>query len=262
MSEIITIKQLPIIEQQLKAVKEQAEKKVNEALSLACTEETRQSIKDVRADLNKEFKELENSRKSVKKEILKPYNEFESIYKDCITDIYQPADKQLKQKIDEVENTLKDDKKQKVLEFFNEYNNIDFIKFDDIGINITLSASLKSLKDEVKKYIDKINDDLKLIDTQEYKAEILVEYKKCMNVSQAITTVVERHTAIEKEKQSNADKDDVIEDDDDFFNLDTGSLFTGNVIKNEHTIHFTCTNFIYRKLIEYMGSHNIKFTED
>ena len=38
-----------------------------------------------------------------------------------------------------------------------------------------------------------------LIDTQEHKVEILVEYKQHMNVSQAITTVSERHKAIETE---------------------------------------------------------------
>ena len=59
---------------------------------------------------------------------------------------------------------------------------------------------MKSLKEQSKNFIDKIADDLNLIDTQEHKAEILVEYKQSLNVSNAITTVNNRFKAIEEEK--------------------------------------------------------------
>ena len=94
-------------------------------------------------------------------------------------------------------------KKNEVINYFNEYlnlNNIDFVTFEMANINITLSASMKSLKEQAKNFIDKIADDLKLIDTQEHKAEILVEYKQTLNVSKAITTVSDRFKAIEEEK--------------------------------------------------------------
>ena len=60
---------------------------------------------------------------------------------------------------------------------------------------------MKSLKEQAKNFIDKIVDDLNLIDTQEHKAEILVEYKQSLNVSQAITSVTNRFKAIEEEKR-------------------------------------------------------------
>ena len=60
---------------------------------------------------------------------------------------------------------------------------------------------MKSLKEQAKAFIDKVVDDLKLIDTQEHKAEILVEYKQSLNVSTAITTVSNRFKAIEEEKK-------------------------------------------------------------
>ncbi len=80
-------------------------------------------------------------------------------------------------------------------------NNIDFVTYSQARINVTLSASRKSLKEQAKQFIDKIVDDLKLIDTQEHKAEILVEYKQSLNVSQAITSVTNRFKAIEEEKK-------------------------------------------------------------
>ena len=97
-----------------------------------------------------------------------------------MTNIFKPADAQLKDKIDDVENGLKDQKKAEIAAFFDEYReskNIDFITFEDSGINVTLSASKKSLKDQARAFVDRVNDDLMMIDTQNNSAEILVEYK-------------------------------------------------------------------------------------
>ena len=63
-----------------------------------------------------------------------------------------------------------------------------------------MSTSPKSLKEQVRAFIDRIADDLALIETQENKEEILVEYKRTLNCSAAITEVVARHKAIEDEK--------------------------------------------------------------
>ena len=203
-NELIIVKQLPQIEEHLKERSEEIEKKVENAKSLICTEENVKTIKEVRAELNKEFKEVETQRKMVKEQILAPYTKFEEIYKTYISDKYKSADIDLKNKIDTVENELKKQKEQEIKEYFEEYkqaNNIDFITYEQAKINVTLSASKKSLKEQAKQFIDKVVDDLKLIETQEHKAEILVEYKNDLNVSKAIATVTSRYKAIEEEKK-------------------------------------------------------------
>ena len=62
MNEIIRITQLPVIEEQLRSMQEQVEKRTSEAMSLICTEETVQTVKKVRAELSSEFWELESQR--------------------------------------------------------------------------------------------------------------------------------------------------------------------------------------------------------
>ena len=203
-NELIIVKQLPMIEEHLKERSEEIEEKVKNAKSLVCTEENVKTIKEVRAELNKEFKEVETQRKMVKEQILASYTKFEEIYKTYISDKYKSADIDLKNKIDTVENELKNKKEQEIKDYFEEYkkaNDIDFITYEQAKINVTLSASKKSLKEQAKQFIDKIVDDLKLIETQEHKAEILVEYKNDLNVSKAITTVTNRFKAIEEEKK-------------------------------------------------------------
>lgn len=209
MQDLIIIKQLPQIEEHLKELSIEVEQKVENAKSLICTEENVKTIKEVRADLNKEFKEVEKQRKTVKEQVLAPYMQFEEVYKQYISDKYRSADNDLKQKVDSVESELKAKKEQEVKDYFEEYktaNNIDFITYEQARINVTLSASMKSLKEQAKQFIDKIVDDLKLIETQEHKAEILVEYKQTLNVAQAITTVTNRFKAIEEEKKRQEQK--------------------------------------------------------
>lgn len=202
--ELIVVKQLPQIEEHLKELSLDVDKKVENAKNLVCTEENVTTIKQIRASLNKEFKEVEQQRKIVKEQILAPYMQFEEIYKTYISDKYKSADNDLKVKIDSIENELKAKKEQEVKDYFEEYktaNNIVFITYGQARINVTLSASMKSLKEQAKQFIDKIVDDLKLIETQEHKTEILVEYKQTLNVSQAITSVTNRFKAIEEEKK-------------------------------------------------------------
>ena len=201
---LIVIKQLPQIEEHLKDLSTEIDVKVNNAKKLVCTEETVKTVKQVRADLTKDFKNLEEQRKTVKEQILAPYMQFEEIYKTYVSNRYKEADIDLKQKIDSTENELKKQKENEIKDYFEEYktaNNIDFINYEQANINVTLTASKKSLKEQAKKFIDEIVDDLKLIETQECKEEILVEYKQNLNVSKSIQEVANRHKLLEEEKK-------------------------------------------------------------
>lgn len=203
-NEIIVVKQLPVIEQQLAQIKQQVAERVETVTSLVVTEDTVKAVKKARAELGAEFKSWEEKRKEVKKAVITPYEKFEEVYNDCISNSYKTADKLLKQRIDEVENELKAKKAAEVQSYFEEYlasKGIDFVTYAQAGLNITLSASLKSLKEQAKAFIDRIESDLKLIETfTDLKAEILVEYKKSLNVSDAITGVKARAKAVQEEQ--------------------------------------------------------------
>ena len=207
-AELIRVVQLPEIEEHLQSIKVAVTQKVNDALSLVCTEDTVKSVKAVRADLNKDLKDFEERRKAVKKAIMSPYEQFEAVYKECISDTYKKADIELKAKIDSVENELKEAKRTEVEAYFEECSKsvgVDFVKLSDLNLNITLSASVKSLKRQVKEYFDKVIQDLALIATLEHTTEILVEYRKTLDVSDAVLTVQERHKAIAEQEKRNAE---------------------------------------------------------
>jgi hypothetical protein len=213
MNNLIIIEQLPIIKAALEVKSAEIEAKTQDALSMICTEETVKTVKTLRADLNKEFAELEAQRKAVKDAVMKPYDEFEALYKDLISSKFKNADSELKGKISEVENGLKAEKEKEIKAYYDEYAaslHVSSFTYDRAGINVTLTASAKSLKEQCKAFCDKIHDDLLLIGTQQYPAEIAVEYEKSLNASDAIRRVLDRHLAIEEAERKAAEAKQII----------------------------------------------------
>ena len=172
--------------------------------NLVATEDSVKSLKELRAELNKEATEYEAQRKAVKSAILNPYDEFEAIYNLEIKERYTKAITTLKDKIEAFETKVKDEKKANVKRYFDELctaEKIDFVPFETVIPEINLSTTEKKYKDVVRDYITKVVDDLALINTNLFKAEIMVEYKKTLNASKAITTITERK---EKEAEEQA----------------------------------------------------------
>lgn len=203
-NQLIVVKQLPLIEEHLKNVSLEIDKKVKEVKSLVCTEENKQAIKKIRTEMKKEFEEYEIQRKTVKEKVSAPYMKFEEVYKECISEKFKDADKELKNKIDLIENEQKKRLEDEAKRYFEEYTTsekVDFIEYEKMNLKIGVSDNPTKLKKQIKEFIDKITDDLNLIETQEHKAEVLVEYKQTLNVSNAITTVTNRFKAIEEENK-------------------------------------------------------------
>lgn len=201
-NELITIETLPVIRVHLEQLAVEIKEKVSKIEGLVVNEDTVKETKKLRAELDKEFKELESQRFAVKHAIMEKYDEFEKIYNECVKDIYGKADSDLKEKINSVEDKLKLEKEEVLREFakqhFEDRDIENIVKFEDIGLNITLSASMKSLKDKVLEFVDKVDNDLKLIQEEEYGNEILLEYKNTLDFTKAKTRVVERKKELEK----------------------------------------------------------------
>lgn len=215
MNEIAVVEQLPIINEQIKTIGKNLDKRLKELKieKLVCTEETKKDLKKLRADLNNELKEFEKQRKEIKAKVFEPYEKFEEIYITEIKNKYMNADDILRNKITEVECNLKHEKEVEVKRYFDELvesKKIDFVEFHQLNLNITLTASLKSLKEQIDIMISKVEEDLNAINSQDNSDEILVEYKTNLNLSDAITKVTNRHKALEElERKKESTKETV-----------------------------------------------------
>ena len=208
---LITVQQLPVIVyERLESVGQEIDKRIA-ALDLdkqLVTEDTKKAVKDTRAMLNKELKDFEEQRKRIKEQVVAPYEAFEKAYNSFIKVKYEKADGILKVKIDEFDRKLKADKEARIRAYFTELcqaNNIDFLPFERLGLNIRLNDSDKSLKDIVNTNIDNVVKSLEFIesltDPDEYKAEILADYKQTLDVMIAINNAKYRKQQREAELQ-------------------------------------------------------------
>lgn len=209
---LIVVQQLPIITERLHLLAGKIDEQVAAAQSLVCTEETVKEVKKVRTELRNQFKELEDQRKTVKQAVAAPYMEFEATYKDLVTNKFKAADATLEGKIDTVETELKAKKQEEVERYFDEYaasKQLDFLHFSDAHLNITLSATVKSLKEQAAAFVDKVASDMELIETQEFKDEIMVEFKgNGFDGTAAICLVIGRHKQIEAQKEAAAQREE------------------------------------------------------
>ena len=208
---LITVQQLPVIVyERLESVGQEIDKRIA-ALDLdkqLVTEDTKKAVKDTRAMLNKELKDFEEQRKRIKEQVVAPYEAFEKAYNSFIKVKYEKADSILKVKIDEFDKRLKADKEARIRAYFTELcqaNNIDFLPFERLCLNIRLNDSDKSLKDIVNTNIDNVVKSLEFIesltDPDEYKAEILADYKQTLDVMRSINNAKYRKQQREAELQ-------------------------------------------------------------
>lgn len=207
MTELITLTQNPVISYKgIEQVAELVDKRIK-ALAIdkqVATPQTVKSLKEVRATLNKEFKTYEQQRKFVKNAISKPYQEFETKYKELIAIKFQNADNTLKDKVLSVENDLKNEKTARLKSYFDELcesKTIDFLVFENQDLNITLSASEKSLKEKINAIIEKVESDLNTIDVlsedAKFKDEVYIEYKQHRDLNNALKVVQDRRKQAE-----------------------------------------------------------------
>lgn len=269
MTELIKVTQLPVIEEQLRSMKDYVDKTAADAMALVCTEETVQSVKKTRADLSRIFSELEAQRKNVKAAIMAPYNSFEAVYQECVSDAFRKADADLKQKITDVEGTMKRRCEDALREYHSELceaYHIDFVPFERVGIAVSMTDAKakiqppKKLKDHISGFLASVAEAVELITSMDDAEEIMVEYKRCLEMQVAIVTVQERHRRIKAEQEAREAREAVRE-------RETAAIkkveaFAPPVEKEPEVrcrFTVTATKSQLKRLKEYMNMEGIKY---
>lgn len=202
-NDLIVVKQLPVIEDRLDEALTAVQGRLKDAAALVVTDDNYKELKKVRADLNKEFGELETLRKKVKEAVEAPYKRFETGAYKRLADEYKIAISKLDGEIKDVEIGLRSQRQEEISAYFDSYRQslgIDsaLVDLNRSGIKVGLSGSVKSLKDQVRAYLDGVDGDLKMIDTLDDRDEVLAEYRVLLSVTDAVRVVADRRKRIEE----------------------------------------------------------------
>lgn len=210
LNEIIKIQHLPEIFEQLEKVGKFVDEKLKGVTDLKATDANKSNLKDKRTEINNTLSILEDKRKEIKKAIETPYDVFNAKYTKEVKKKLENASKTLTGKINFIEDTQKKAKEQVLRKFFEEYKvskNIDFVDFEQMHLNIILSTTEVKYKNDIVKFLDKVSDELDLINLQSSKEEIMYEYKKTLDLANSIKIVQERKMAIERATEENAKRE-------------------------------------------------------
>lgn len=212
-SSLITVTKLPVIEDELRQLKESWDQKAKDAAALVCTEETVQQLKSIRTEMRKEFDLADSQRKAAKAQYLAPWDAVEATFKECVKDAFVMADTALKNQITTFESILKEACRKKLETHFSELcmmESIDFLSFDQamaLGkVKISLEDAKRNtptkLQDQIAEVVAKIADAMDQIRRMDNADEIMAEFKSCLDAGKAVSTVQERQRRIAAEKEA------------------------------------------------------------
>ena len=200
-----SITSLGSIDSNIEVIKDKAAAIKSFYASIVISEDDCKDMKKEMASLNKAKDAVKKYRMDIVKKFNEPLDNFVNSAKETekiLTETYDSLKGQIKKFEDETLNK----KTEEVKAYYEEYAgslHIDFVPFENSGLSVTLSASMKSLKEASKSFLDRIDSDIKPINTLEKDLinEILIEYKKSLNVSNAVITVKDRRKALEEEQK-------------------------------------------------------------
>lgn len=210
---LIAIESLPVIHEQLQAVRERWAQIAKDAANMVCTAETVKDVKALRAEMRKEFDAADRQRIAVKKQFMAPWEAVEATYKDCISDAFKAADASLKATIDGFEEELKAAAESELRDYFRElceFERLDFLTFEQAmnlgGLKISLadakSSGKKKLREGIAAVVAKVSAGCDQIMEMDDDAEIMAEFKRCFDVGQAVAVVQGRKRRIEAEREA------------------------------------------------------------
>lgn len=171
-------------------------------------EDTVKEIKTIRADLNKELATIKAGVRSVKEKFNEPIKILDEKVK-VIYDKLETTSHNLGQEIKTYEDNLKLKKENELRLFFEETKkltnerlnaineNVDFVDFIDVGLNITLTASLISLQRQITDHFENRYNDMLIVNTNPNSDRLRVKYLQLKHLGQALVEV-QKDVAIEE----------------------------------------------------------------
>lgn len=208
---------LKAIDWNFEELKEEITKKSSDYLNLVYSDDQIKDAKQDRANLRKLVTALEDKRKEIKKEVMLPYEDFAVKEKELV-EVINGAIENIDTQVKGYEEGKRQEKLAKVEEIYKEcIGDLDrTVPFDKIFKEswLNVSTTLKSIKEEIITIREKIDGDLKIINTENspYVYEMKEEYLKdfdlmaAMAKKQQLEDTAKKKALYEEQKKQEAEE--------------------------------------------------------
>jgi hypothetical protein len=190
-------------------IKQQALQLAEKIAEVEVNEDNVKHSKKLLAAVNKRLKELEDKRISIKKHMLEPYQEFEEQVKD-IVGIVKEADTKVREQVRYLEEFARLEKEEAVKEIFEKrlqmYSFKNLFSFDDFvkPKHLNKTTTIAAIEAELVEWLEKIEQDLRVIETMEAAEAVLNAYCGCLDLATAISKVNKEKERMEQIKAAKA----------------------------------------------------------
>lgn len=174
--------------------------------SIELTDENVKDVKGVLAKANRAIKELNDRRIAIKKEIMEPYDDFANQIKE-IESIVKKADTRLRNEVRSLEEKERERKKEEIRTIWNkrisQYEYAKLMDFEDFIQNkhMNKTTTMKSVEDEMVKFLESSENDLSLLAETERKNEAFELYRESKDLGIVINTIKKKIEQEEKNKE-------------------------------------------------------------
>ena len=189
-------------------IKQKWQRSAEEALAMVCTADTIKTVKAKRAELEKEFTDLEERRKAVKAALLRPYEEvLLPIYRECVLDLHDSAKSAYDNKINAVESEVKRLCEEGLRRYFDELcaiHHLEWLPYEQAGIKVDLSSAKAKtpakLRRQLEDFVSQVSSSVDQINLLEDADEVMVEYQKTLDIVKAMGDVRDRRRRTEEQR--------------------------------------------------------------
>lgn len=196
--------QPPVIVENLDSVRQNLETLLADISTLPQDDDSLKYVKQIRANLAKDFERLETQRKAAKRQVMEPYDLAEQKYKQYISGPYKEADAQLKKWVDDYQNGMKQRCEDTLRAYFDELcqsQGIDFLPFHRCGVVVDMAMARqkepRKAMEQIYNFVMSVRQDMDTILKMDNAEEIMAEYRSFPVLSSAVITVDKR----KKEKE-------------------------------------------------------------
>lgn len=200
--------QLPVIAENLDSVRQNLESLLADISTLPFNDEALKYVKQIRANLSRDFEQMETQRKAVKRQVMEPYDQAEKKYKEYIADPYRAADQTLKAWVDNYQNGLKKKCEDYLRAYFSEVcqsYHIDFLKFEDCGVVVDMAVARqkepRKAMDKIYDFVNRVQTDVETIMNLDHAAEVFAVYRKRLNLAEALAFVDSQQQAAQQAQE-------------------------------------------------------------
>lgn len=209
---ILACTQPPVLSENLVALNAQISDTAAILANAPQTAEGLQAVKAARAKLRKTMEAVEAQRKAAKAAIMEPYEAANRRYQETVFRPLDQADKECKQWIDNVQETMKQGVTAQLKAYFDELvtvYHIPWLTFDRCGVKVGMDTAKKvdfaKERKEVQAFVVKVREDLAAISEMEDSAAVLAIYTRTLDFTGAVREVQERKKLIAEAEQQRAE---------------------------------------------------------